>query len=385
SWYWAHPPGYQTYGCMMDMAAKVKKVVKIPVIAVGRLNMPELAGKVIAEGKADIVAIGRGLMADPFWVKKIEEGRQEHIRPCLGCHQGCMGRLVLGKPISCAVNPACGRERSYAFEPAHRSKNIMVIGGGIAGMEAARVAGLRGHKVVIYEKTDKLGGHVTEASVMPFKGDDVRLLNWYKTKLEDRKVEINFNTEVTPALVQEENPDAVIVAAGSKPIELDLPGADKEMVVTATDLLVGKKQAGDNVVVIGGGQVGCETALWLVQQGKRVTIVESLGDLMVADSPIPLMNRMMLLDLLNFHKVNVMTNVSLLEIIDDGAVLIDKSFRKSTLIADTLVVAVGFEPEQEVYRLLHGRIPNLYIIGDAREARNIMSAIWDAYEVARAI
>jgi 2-enoate reductase len=296
-----------------------------------------------------------------------------------------MGRLVLGKPISCAVNPACGRERAYAFEPAHKSKNIMVIGGGIAGMEAARVAGLRGHKVVIYEKTDKLGGHLTEASVMPFKGDDVRLLNWYKTKLEDLKVEINFNTEVTAGLVQEKNPDAAIVAAGSRPILLNLPGADKEMVVTATDLLVGKKQAGDNVVVIGGGQVGCETALWLAEQGKKVTIVEKLGQLMLAGPPIPLMNKMMLLDLLNFHKVNVMTNVSPLEIIDDGAVVINESSSRSTLMADTLVVAVGFEPEQKIYRLLQGRVPNLYIIGDAREARNIMSAIWDAYEVARAI
>jgi 2-enoate reductase len=146
------------------------------VIAVGRLNVPELADKVIAEGKADIVAIGRALMADPFWVKKIEGGRQEHIRPCLGCHQGCMGRLVLGKPISCAVNPASGRERSYTLQPAHRSKKIIVIGGGIAGMEAARVAALRGHEVVIYEKTDRLGGHVTEASVMAFKADDAKLL-----------------------------------------------------------------------------------------------------------------------------------------------------------------------------------------------------------------
>ena len=197
SWYWAHPPGYQKHGCMIDMAAEVKKVVKVPVIAVGKLDVPELAARVIAESKADLVAIGRGLLSDPFWVKKIEEGKQKHIRPCVSCHEGCMGRLVAGKPVSCAINPASGRERAYTLKPTYKSKNVMVIGGGVAGMEAGRVAALRGRKVVIYEKSDKLGGHVTEASIMPFKADELKLLTWYKTELEDLKVEIHLEAEVT--------------------------------------------------------------------------------------------------------------------------------------------------------------------------------------------
>ena len=385
SWYWAHPPGYQKHGCMIDMAEEVKKVVKIPVIAVGRIDVPELAEKVIAEGKADLVAIGRGLLSDPLWVKKSEEGQEKHIRPCVGCHDGCMERLVTGKPTSCAVNPACGREKIYALQTAPKPRSVMVIGGGVAGMEAGRVAALRGHKVVIYEKSEKLGGHVTETSIMPFKADDLRLLDWYKTELEDLKVEIQLRTEVTPEFVRRKNPDDVIVATGSKPIHLNAPGSNKPILTTFSDLLGRGKPTGKKIVVIGGGRAGCEIALWLAQQGKKVTIAEKLDELMMAGSPIPWMNRVMLLDLLRFHKVTVMTKVSLSEVLDEGAVLISKDFRKETLPADSVVIAAGLEPEQEIYRTLQGQLTNLYLIGDARKAWNMMNAIWDGYEVARAL
>ena len=384
SWYWAHPPGYQKYGCMVDMAAEVKKVVKIPVIAVGRLDVPELAEKVITEGKADLVAIGRGFLSDPHWARKVEEGRQKHIRPCVGCHDGCMGRLVVGKPTSCAVNPASGREKDYALSPANQSKKVMVIGGGVAGMEAGRVAALRGHRVVIYEKSDKLGGHVTEAVVMPFKEGEQKLLDWYRTELGDLKVEIRLKTEVTSEIVHKNNPDAVVVATGSKYVRLNVPGADRPSVISACDFLSGKTQVGQRVVVIGGGQVGCEMSLWLAQQGKKVTVVEQLDDLLVG-RPIPWMNRVMLLDLLKFHRVEVMTNFSLFEVTDKGAVVVNKDSRRETLLADTVIIAVGLESEQGIYRLLQGNITSLYLIGDAREAKNIMNAIWDAYEVARTI
>jgi 2-enoate reductase len=385
SWYWAHPPGYQKHGCMIDMAEAVKKVVKIPVIAVGRLDVPELAEKVIAEGKADLVAIGRGLLSDPLWVKKVEEGQLMHIRPCIGCHDGCMARLVVGKPMSCAVNPASGREKAYALKPTNKSRNVMVIGGGVAGMEAGRVAALRGHKVAIYEKSDKLGGHVIEAAIMPFKADEEKLLNWYKTELVDLKVEVHLRAEVNSRFVHEKNPDVVIVATGSKEIRLNVPGADKKITVTACDFLAGKRQVREEAIVIGGGQVGCEIALWLAQQNKKITVVEKLNDLLIGGRPIPWMNRRMLLDLLKFHKVDVMTNFSLLEVTGDGVVVINKDFRRDTLHADTVISAVGLEPEQEIYRSLKGHLASLYLIGDAREAKSIMNAIWDGYEVARTI
>jgi 2-enoate reductase len=369
---------------MIDMAAEVKKVVKIPVIAVGRLDIPELAEKVIAEGKADLVAIGRGFLADPHWARKVEEGRQTHIRPCVCCHDGCMGRLVVGKPTSCAVNPASGREKDYALSPANKSKKVMVIGGGVAGMEAGRVAALRGHKVVIYEKSDELGGHVREAVSMPFKIGEQKLLDWYKTELDDLRVEIRLKTEVTSGLVHKNKPDAVVVATGSKYIRLNVPGADRPSVISACDFLSGKTQVGQRVVVIGGGQVGCEMSLWLSQQGKKVTVVEKLDDLLIG-RPIPWMNRVMLLDLLKFHEVDMMTSFSLLEVTDKGAVLNHKDSRRETLPTDTVIIAVGLESEQGIYRSLRGNLTNLYLIGDAREAKNIMNAVWDAYEVARTI
>jgi 2-enoate reductase len=220
---------------------------------------------------------------------------------------------------------------------------------------------------------------------MPFKADELKLLNWYKTELEDLKVEIYLKAEVTSGFVREKNPDVVIVATGSKPILLNVPGADKQIVITACDLLTSERRSGEKAVVIGGGQVGCEIALWLAQQDKKVTIVEKLDDLLIAGRPLPWMNRKMLLDLLKFYKVNVMTNVSILEVIDEGVVVINKYFSRDTLPADMVIVAGGLEPEQEVYRLLKGHLANLYLIGDAREAKNIMNAIWDAYEVARAI
>jgi 2-enoate reductase len=386
SWYWAHPPGYQKHGCMVDVAEEVKKMVKIPVIAVGRLDVPELAEQVIAHGKADIVAIGRGLLADPFWVKKVEEGRPEQIRPCIGCHDGCMNRLVNEKPLSCAVNPACGREGTYALQPAREHQNVMVIGGGISGMEAARVAKARGHKVVLYEKGDQLGGHLIEASVPTFKKDELRLLNWYKNELENLGVEVHLNTGVTLDLIGEKKPNVIIVSTGSKPIVLDAPGVTKQRIVmTVTDLLLDKKKAGETVVVIGGGRVGCETAIWLAQQGKKVTVVEKLDKLMSTDPPVPRMNKMMLLDLLRFHKVDILTNTSLFEVKDNEIVVINKSFSKNTVKTDTVILAVGLAPDQDLYRELQDKIHNLYLIGDSRQARNIMGAIWDAYEVARTV
>jgi len=383
AWYWAHPPVYQKHGCYLPLTEKLKQVVKVPVIVAGRLELPELAVKALDEGKADMIAIGRGLLTDPHWANKVLAGREKNIRPCIGCHDGCLGRGFLGRPLSCAVNPACGREKEYDIGRANEVKKVFVIGGGVAGMEAARVTALRGHKVCLYEKGEKLGGHVVEASIPEFKEDEARLLDWYRTQLSELKVEINLNQDVSPSLVESRKPDAVIVATGSKPVLPNVSGIDKEHVATATDILLGKKKAGEKVVIIGGGLVGCETALWLALQGKKVTIVEILNDIIRAGIPVPYMNRIMLLELLRYHRVDVITNTCLLEVIDNGIIAISKSFYKTTLPADTVVIAVGFKPDQELYQSLKGKIPELYLIGDSRKPQNIMYAIWDAYEVAR--
>ncbi|MBC7325953.1 MAG: FAD-dependent oxidoreductase, partial [Moorella sp. (in: Bacteria)] len=385
AWFWAHPPLYQEHGCYLPLSRRLKEAVKVPVIVAGRMEVPGLAEEALATGKADMIAIGRGLLTDHEWANKAMAGQVNRIRPCIGCHDGCLGRGFLGRPLSCAVNPACGREKEYGIERAGTARKVMVAGGGVAGMEAARVAALRGHRVALYEQSNQLGGHVIAAAVPEFKKDDASLLEWYKTELRELEVEINLNHAVNPDLVREKNPDAVVIATGSTPVIPDIPGIDKDKVSTATDILLGKKQAGNNVVILGGGLVGCETALWLARQGRKVTIIEVLDDLMRAGIPIPYMNRIMLMEMLRLQGVEWRTGTSLLEVTDRGVILIDRSFHRSSLPAESVILAAGFKPEQGLYRALLGQVPELYLIGDSREPRNIMGAIWDAYEVARNI
>jgi len=385
SWYWAHPPLYQEHGCMVQMAEKAKKVVSIPVLTVGRLEIPELAAEVLEEGKADIVVLGRGLLADPYWPVKVQERRMEDIRPCVGCHDGCMGRIFQLKPLSCAVNPATGRERLYELKPAEKAKRILVAGGGVAGAEAARVAATRGHKVTLYEKGKSLGGHLVEASVPDFKKDLERLLNWYKTQLEKLEIEVKLETEVTPDLVKRENPDVVFVATGSEPIIPDITGIDKSNVATCIDLLLGNKKAGKSVIVVGGGLVGCETALWLAKQGKKVKIIEILPEVLISTPPIPHGNSSMLLDLLAIHNVDIVTNTTVQEVTNKGVITLDKAFRKKSIKADTVALAIGLKCKDQLYKALLGKVTYLYELGDCLKPRRVMDAIWDAYEVARFI
>jgi len=385
SWYWAHPPMYFEYGCYLPYAEKLKQAVNIPVLSAGRMDLPGLGEKALQENKLDMVVIGRGLLADPNLPNKLMSGEVDRIRPCIACHDGCMGRIFIAKPLSCAVNPAAGRESEYVITPTCIKKNVLIVGGGLAGMEAARVAAIRGHKVTVFEKRDKLGGHIIEGSVPNFKLADRRLLKWYENELKELNIDVSLNTEITESYINDKNPDVVVIASGSTSRTLNLPGIDKSSVCTAEDLLSSKKNAGRKVVMIGGGLVGCETALWLAKQGKEVVIVEALPEMLNSGKPIPHMNRMMLLDLLKFNKVTEINNTSLLEITDKGVLLIDKDFKQSSLDADTVVIAVGYMPDNELYNKLKCKVTELYNIGDSREASNIMNAIWDAYEVAKNI
>ena len=383
SWYWTHPPVYQKTGFMADMAAAVKKVVKIPVIAVGKLSAPEFAENIITEGKADIIALGKGLLSDPFWVKKIEEGQPQRIRPCIGCHDGCMGRVTKGKPLSCAVNPATGRERLYRLERVERPKKVAVVGGGPAGMEAARVAALRGHRVILWEKGKSLGGHLLEASVPEFKKDLAQLLDWFKRELATLDLEIRTGVEINADILRRENPEVTIIATGSQPIIPDVPGLLVGKIATAIDLLLGRVAVGEKVLVLGGGLIGCETALWLAQQGKKVTVVEILDDLLNAGIPVQRMNRLMLLDLLKFHEVEVITNTTIREVLEDG--MLSFNNRRRLPSPDKIITAVGLKSDRDLYQSLQGKISNLYLIGDSRNPQNVMNAVWDAYEVGRMI
>ena len=194
-----------------------------------------------------------------------------------------------------------------------------------------------------------------------------------------------MGVEVDAALIGRENPDVTIIATGSQPIIPDVPGAGKDNVVTAIDLLLGRKKVGEKILVLGGGLIGCEAALWLAQQGRKVTMVEILKDLLIGGLPVQHMNRLMLLDLLKFHKVEVLTRTSLVEVLEDGALLIDHESRRRHLSADGIVVAVGLKPERGLYQALRNQTPNLYVIGDCRKPQNVMNAVWDAFEVGRMV
>ena len=385
SWYWAAPPIYQEHGCLARMSAEVKKVVKIPVITVGRLEVPTVAEKIIEEGQADLIALGRGLLTDPFWVQKFETGLENKIRPCIGCYDGCLGRVAQRKPLSCAVNPATGRERSYALTISPKPKQVLIIGGGVAGMEAARTTAIRGHQVTLYEKKEILGGCLIPGSVPSFKKDLCHLLKWYESELEDLQVKIHLGIEGTPHLIEEMKPDIVLIATGGRPIVPRVPGMEENIVATAPEILTGKIQPGERVVIVGGGLVGCETAVWLAQQGKKVTIIEIFNDLMIGKIPTPHMIRLMMFDLLRYYHVEWIVGSWLTAITSQGILFKNKTTKEGTLESDTVVVAIGQEPEQTLFKDLVGRRSKLYLIGDAREPRNIMGAVWDAYEVGRAI
>lgn len=381
SGYWAYPPPYQIHGHLVDKAAEVKKCVTVPVIAVGRLDIPELAEKVLREGKADMVALGRGLLADPHWPKKVHEGKMGEIRPCIACNDGCLYRISVDrKPLSCSVNPTTGKERFYSLEVANTPKKVLIVGGGIAGMEAGRVSAMKGHEVTLYERGEKLGGHLIAASVPEFKQDIRRLLDWYNKQLKSLGVEIRLQVEVTSELVKRKNPNRVILATGSKPIIPPIPGIEKPMVSTCIDLLSGKKKPKGSVVVIGGGLVGCDTALWLANQGRKVTVIEALPE--IATGRIFFANRDMLLDLLREKNVEFVTNASPEEVRDEGVSVIEGNSTRKFIMCDTVALALGLKPEKELYESLRKECTELYMIGDCKEPGKIMDAIWDGYHIA---
>lgn len=385
SWYWNHPPMYFGEGGMYLPFGKIlKEAVNVPIIVAGRMENPDMATKAIEEGFCDIIGLGRPLLADPYVPKKIRKGEAEKIRPCLSCHEGCMGRLAKGGSLSCAVNPACGREEIYAITPALIKKKVIIIGGGIAGMEAARVCALRGHEVHLYEKSNRLGGHVIPGGVPSFKKNDRALLRWYERELEDLNVKINFNIEAGANLVKTENADTIVVATGSTPIMLNLPGKEKNNVLTADKVLLDSSKAGNKVVIVGAGLVGAETGLWLRQQGKEVTLVEATSEILGGPQGLPFMNYDMLKDLLNYNKVNIITSSLVNEITENSVVVKIKDIYK-TIEADTVIFSVGYKSNNDLYSELENLSDDIYILGDAKNVKNIMYAIWDAYEVARGI
>ncbi|MEG1798033.1 MAG: FAD-dependent oxidoreductase [Clostridium sp.] len=379
SWWWSHPPMYQEKGLYIPYAKIMKDSVDVPIICAGRMDNPDLALGAVEDGACDIVSLGRPLLADESYVNKLRGGRLADIRPCLSCQEGCMGRIQEYSALNCAVNPTACREKETELTPALKSKKILIVGGGVAGCEAARVLALRGHKPVILEKCDRLGGNLIPGGAPDFKQDDHALVAWYENTLKNLDVEIKLNTVATSDIIKESNSDALIIATGSKAKMFSL--GDDSKVHAATEVLLEKVDPGNKVIVVGGGLVGCELAIWLADKGKEVTLVELQDKLLSINGPLCHANSDMLEKLVPFRGVEVLTSSKIVKCTEDGVVL-DVNGEIQNRQCDSVVLAVGFSSENSLYEELKYNYSDIHLIGDARKVSNIMYAIWDGFEVA---
>ncbi len=376
-------PIADTPGFLVPLAEQVKAVTNVPVIAVGRLDL-ELGERILEEGKADLIAIGRRLIADPDLPNKTAEGRLAEITPCIGCME-CIDRLLFdagGEGVGCVVNPTVGRESEYEVKPASKAKNVVVVGGGPAGMQVASIAAQRGHKVTLFEKEAKLGGQLNIAALPPFKGDIFPWIDYLVSQIEKAGVEVKLSTDATTETIIEGNPDAVVIATGGTPTMPDIPGIGKSNVVVAQDVLSGKFKAGQNVVIIGGGMVGCETGHYLVERGKTVTIIEILKR--VANDMF-FMARRRLVNSLRSRKVTLLTSATCEEIKEGTVLVTTAEGRKETIRADTVIIAVGYKANDHLYRDLEGKVREIFCIGDSSEPRKILEATTEGYRTGLAL
>ncbi len=372
------PTTYVPRGLNLHLSELVKKAVKrVPVLCAGALNV-ELGERAIREGKTDIVSIGRGLIADPELPLKLLEGRVEDIRPCIRGNQGCISRTIIGQGLSCEVNPGIAKDATMTVTPVKVPKRVMVIGGGMAGMEAARLAAERRHKVSLIEKSGALGGHVLEASVPEFKADLRPLLTWLKTQLNKEGVNLRLNTEATPESVKKENPDVVIIAVGSDyvvPAELTKDAAN---FIFPNEVLSGQKRVGEKVVVAGGGVVGCETALYIAESmKKKVTILEMLDQILL-DNPEP-MSTMAIHMRLPMAGVEVKTGLTLQAYDGKKVICRGKEGKEEEMDADSVILATGLRSRREEAMRYEGVAPRVIRIGDCIQPRKVYHAFREAW------
>ena len=377
-------------GMNVPAAAALKQVVNVPVMVVGRINDPRFANDILEKEYADMVVMGRALLADPELPNKAREGRFEDIAPCTGCGQGCLRPQLTFEPMTCVINPTVGREKEMAIVPAAKPKKVLVVGGGPGGLEAARVAAIRGHQVTLWEKQAKLGGQMNLAPIPPTKQELSKWIIYLSTQVKKAGVKVELNKEATPQLVEEMKPDVVIVATGGECLVPPLPGVDGPKVVKGHDILSGKVAVSrGKILIIGGGMVGCELADMLADPGYNqttgsapVTIVEMLND--IALDVIP-QTRMLLLPRLQEKGVKAVTSATVKEVLEDG-VVIERDGREETINGmDFIVLACGAKSVDTLSEALKGKVPEVYVIGDAKQPRKALEAIAEAAEIARQI
>ncbi|HEY8400424.1 MAG TPA: FAD-dependent oxidoreductase, partial [Cytophagaceae bacterium] len=376
-------PMFAEEGWRVYLSAQIKRNVNIPVITVGTIRHPEFAENILKEGKADFIAIGRGLIADPEWPLKAYYGVTERIRPCINCNLGCAKNRIFGDiPIRCTVNPEAGRELVYRVKKAESSKKVLVIGGGPAGMTASLYASKRGHEVILVEEEGSLGGQLKLAKVPPGKQKIGWFMEYLIREIERSNIKLLLNTKASMEIVDQIAPDAVIIATGSKPIVPRIEGVEEESVVLAHDVLrKNMKFDSKKVIVAGGGLVGCEVALYLAAQGSCVTIVEMLSEIARDVDPI---YRTILLQELGQLGVEVKTNAIITKVGPTGGVWIKNANNKNEneeerLPGDVVILALGAVPYDPFGNEIENHIPEVYRAGDCVSTGKIIDAVWSGY------
>jgi 2,4-dienoyl-CoA reductase-like NADH-dependent reductase (Old Yellow Enzyme family)/thioredoxin reductase len=380
---WICQPMFMDKACLSGSAAEIRKALHVPVMAVGRINDPVVAEEILRQGQADLVCIGRGLLADPEMPKKAKEGRLDEIRTCIACNT-CMESIFRRGRVECLVNPTLGREREMALKPAEREKRIMVVGGGPGGLHVALVAAARGHEVLLYERQPVLGGRLVMGSVTKYKKEILSLINFHIAQVEKMGVKIFLSTEVTPETIEKIKPDAIVLCTGATSLLPPIPGIEKSIVFSLPAVLNGNKLTPKKTVILGGGATGCEVAHHLAENGCQVTIVEQLAKIAGQMESI---TRKVLLKQLRENGVRFITGHRLSRIEDHGVYAASEDGTETFLEAEAVVIAIGNKPDNDLYgqiESLNLDIP-IFQIGDCLEPRSAKAAISEAAEIGRTI
>ncbi len=424
--WWPHPPQYQAPGCMVSLAAQVREVVSIPVIAVGRLHYPDLAEQVLQTGQADFIAMGRGLLADPEWVNKVAAGRAASIIPCIGCHEGCLEEMTNGRPTSCALNPTTGHELDWPLTPVQKRERLLVVGGGPAGLEAARAGAARGFDVTLWEAADRLGGHLWPAAKPDFKHDIACYLEYLTALEKDLPITIELNKKAGPDDILAFRPDRLVVATGAEMEPFPLPNDGSIEVMTAIELLSQERSTGKRVLVMGGGFIGCEAALYLARQGKHVTLTTRRGADKLGGDISDRNNRKMLQQMIADSSLTVLDH-AIPERLEQGGVCVrlgvpeendetgrkggpppwvremlaqkraaeaaketvrqdeDRGPRQVIVPAQTLIFAGRLKPRNALAEAVKDEIDHVVCVGDCVQPDTIKEAVWSSFNAVRAL
>jgi len=378
---WISQPMFMEKACLSQYAGEIRQALNVPIMAVGRINDPLIADELIEKGMADLVCIGRGLLADPELPKKAREGRLEDIRRCIACNT-CMESIFRKGRVECLVNPVLGREKEMVLRPAEKRRRVMVVGAGPGGLNVAWVAARRGHEVHLFERQAEVGGQLILGSITAYKKELLNLIRFQKRQIERFGVHCHLNQEVTPDTVAALAPDVVILATGSRPILPPVAGIDKPIVISVTQALNDHLPLGQHTVVVGGGAIGCEVALHLSEKGHPVTIVEMLPGI---GSQLESITKKVFLQKLKDNHVVIRTGCRLGKVGDTGVVIVGENGEEAFVAADAVVITIGSRPDDRLYRQIKDLGYEIHQIGDCLEPRSAKAAIYEGAVLGRSI